>query len=259
MNAWQNIIVAPDDPEIKKIDDLEKTLGPLSADIQQIRNLITRFEVCHFKYQQHLSHIKEAIKNLKTEIDPEKIGSNHLKNGPKACANDKTGRSQLGQKYVSDLKGWLEGKTDTKVAKLLGEREWEKEYLVKLLIARLLYDWKTYEELEGITSVSPDQAEKEKDLKLQVCGMDICHYSFPKNLDQLLQGIGQLKLKKGIEGCGSYKSEIKSILEKEFLSLNQNLKSLGQDQESRIRAWLTACLAKTLKQDVGLKKPVFLT
>jgi hypothetical protein len=244
MTAWRNIEISPDDSEIIKIDKFEKTLGPMPANIQQIRELITRFEVCHFKYQQHLKHIKDSIRDLKPGIDSEKIGASHLRNGPDACKQDKTGRSLLGQKYVSDLRGWLEGKPNT----LLGQKDPAKERLVRLLITRLLYDWKAYEELH--------KGGGNEELKLQVSSMDVCHYDFPKNMELLLQGIGQMKPVKGFGFCGSFNSGIKKYVEKEFSILNDSLKSVGQDNNARLRAWLTACLAKTLKTHVGLKKPL---
>jgi len=58
MKAWSNIQISPEDPEIIEINNLEKNLGKLSDKVCQIRELITRFEVCHFKYQQHLRKIK---------------------------------------------------------------------------------------------------------------------------------------------------------------------------------------------------------
>lgn len=54
MDAWSNIQISPQDPEIVKINNLERTLGELPENVKKIRGLITRFEVCHFKYQQHL-------------------------------------------------------------------------------------------------------------------------------------------------------------------------------------------------------------
>ena len=57
MNSWSNIQISPQDPEIVKINNFEKKLGKLPNKVRQIRELITRFEVCHFKYQEHLSII----------------------------------------------------------------------------------------------------------------------------------------------------------------------------------------------------------
>ena len=53
MNAWSNIEVSTDDPEIKLIDQIEKTLELIPSNVQQIRKLITGLEVCHFKIQKH--------------------------------------------------------------------------------------------------------------------------------------------------------------------------------------------------------------
>jgi hypothetical protein len=56
MKAWSNIQISPQDPEIVKINNLENNLGELPDKINKIRELITRFEVCHFKYQQHIKN-----------------------------------------------------------------------------------------------------------------------------------------------------------------------------------------------------------
>ena len=48
MNAWSNIEISPQDPEIIEIGKLEKTQGNISKNVRKIRELITRFEVCHF-------------------------------------------------------------------------------------------------------------------------------------------------------------------------------------------------------------------
>ena len=61
MNAWSNIEILPQDSEIIEINKFEKTLGDIPVHDQQIRELITRFEVCHFKYQQHFRNIKKSI------------------------------------------------------------------------------------------------------------------------------------------------------------------------------------------------------
>ena len=61
MNAWSNIQISPEDIEIDKINNIEKKLGKLPERICRIRELITRFEVCHFKYKQHLEKIKNTM------------------------------------------------------------------------------------------------------------------------------------------------------------------------------------------------------
>jgi hypothetical protein len=100
MKAWSNIQISPQDPEIIKLNNLEKKLGELPDKIYKIRELITRFEVCHFKYKQILRKIKESIINLASNINPTKIGINHVQHGESAWKNDTTGRSLIGQKYL---------------------------------------------------------------------------------------------------------------------------------------------------------------
>ena len=260
MNAWSNIQISTEDNEINKINNIEKKLGKIPDKIYQIRELITRFEVCHFKYRQHLEKIKNSIVNLEPIVDPVTIGINHIKSGKDAWENDKTGRSIIGQQYVYMIRKWLgnckgektpeyyDNKLDRKIEKWLGEKNQEKEKLVRLLLARLMWDWKLYEELQN--------KGKHKELELQVCSMDICHYVFPENLDLLLQGLGEMKPVEKFEGCGSFNTNIKNFIEKEFSILNEQLKHLLNDGKSNkntpIKVWLFASLAKTIKEQVNL-------
>jgi len=264
INAWSNIEISPTDPEIIEIDKFEKTIENIPSNVRQIRELVTRFEVCHFKYQQHLKYIKGSILNLKPKTDPKKIGANHIRSGENAWKKDKTGRSLLGQRYVGALTNWLSNnpeakdfvycdkKLDQQIRRWLGKKNPKKERLVRLLIARMIWDWKSYEELL--------KKKGNKELEFQVCRMDVCHYAFPKNLDSLLQGIGKMKSIEKFEGCGSFNSDIKKFVEKEFLDLNDLLKSMTSiiqpDKNELTKAWLLACLAKTVKEQVGLKKPI---
>ena len=264
MNVWSNIEISSNDPEIIEINKLEEKIEVIPSSVQQIRELITRFEVCHFKYQKHIRHIKDSFLNLKPRIDPKKIGVNHIRNGGNAWENDKSGRSLLGQRYVWALNKWLgykpkvkdldhyDEKLGRKITKWLGEKNPDKERLVCLLIARLIWDWKSYEELQ--------RGGENKELELQVCSIDVCHYTFPKNLNLLLQGIGQMKPVERFEGCGSCNSDIKSFVEKEFSVLNDLLKSITSinqpDKNELVKAWLIACLAKTLKEQVGLTQSI---
>ena len=78
MSAWSNIIILKDDPEIIEIDKIEKKFGELPPDVKKIRELITRFEVCHFKYKKHIEYIKSAIMNLKAGIEIDKDGCDSL-------------------------------------------------------------------------------------------------------------------------------------------------------------------------------------
>jgi len=263
MNAWSNIQTSSNDPEIIEIDKYEEKLKDIPFYAHQIRELITRFEVCHFKYQQHIEYIKKSILNLHPKINPEKIGDTHIRNGEHAWKKDKTGRSLLGQRYIYGLEKWLGDYFEVKdlendreliqqIMYWLGKKNADKERLVRLLIARLIWDWKTYDELL--------KEEANKDLELQVCSIDVCHYNFPNNINLLIQGIGKMKPVKAFEGCGSYNSDIKISVEKEFLILNDLIKSIittnHPEKNEMVKVWLIACLAKTLKEQTGLTQPV---
>lgn len=107
MKAWSNIEVSDHDSEVIRINALEKKLGKLPMHICQIRELITRFEACHFKVRQHLCHIKFAITHLQVQINPDAIGKNHIRHGADAWKNDETQRSRMGQQYIEVIKTWL--------------------------------------------------------------------------------------------------------------------------------------------------------
>ena len=259
MNIWSNIEVSLQDSEIEQINEFEESLGKLSENIKKVRELIRRFEVCHFKYKQHLNHIKDSIETLHPQIEPINIGLNHISKGEEALKNDKTGRSELAQQYVCSIMAWLEHDLqensqyfnkalDQQIKIWLGNKNLEKKSLLRLLIARLLWDWESYEKYQ--------HGGKNKELELQICRMDICHYSFPKHLDLIIQAIGRMEPLEDFEGCGSYNSEIKTYIEEQFSGICDYLKIKArnnQDRNDQIRIWLTASLAKTLKEQVRLK------
>ena len=267
MNPWSNIEVSSQDIEIAVIDKFESTLDNIPTPVHKIRELITRFEVCHFKYKQHLKHIDESITNLEPYTDPGKIGSNHIKQGRNAWENDLTGRSLIGQQYLWLLQNWLaktnqqpipdqyDNNLDLNVSKWLGIKTPDKERIVQLLIARLTYDWESYEKLQ--------LGGEFKDLEYQTCRMDICHYAFPKHLDSLLQAIGEMKPFKNMEGCGSFDTVIRASVEEKFSELCYLIQDMTKiannkirNKNDQIKVWLYACFAKTLKEQIGITKSI---
>lgn len=263
MKAWDNIEYAEGDPEIKGIDQLEESLGKLPEHVRKIRDLITGFEICHFKYERHLSYLKEAISNLQPPLNLEDVGANHIRKGMDAWKRDTTGRSKIGQEYVWMLKKWLgedpgipddmvRPDQERQVSEWLGDRNPEKERLVRLLVARLLWDWESYEKFKT--------GGANEELEYQVCRMDICHYAFPDNLFRVLKGIGKLEPVEAFEGCGSFNSRIKDTASKEFEILNDSLKSILHSEQpgknEMMKVWLTACLAKTLKEHIKLDSQI---
>jgi len=107
MTYWSNIEVSPQDPEIEEIDNLGRDIGEFSEDVKKVRELIRRFEVCHFKYKAHLHYLTDSIDNICPNIEPTTIGENHLSKGEMYVKRDTTGRSESGQQYVCALKRWL--------------------------------------------------------------------------------------------------------------------------------------------------------
>ena len=275
MSAWSNIEVSREDTEIIRINKMEDELGDYPEHIRQIRELITRFEVCHFKYQKHLLIIRKSIDDLHPGTDPGAVGQNHIQHGDQAWKKDKTGRSIMGQQYLWSLHKWLDNSASTnlpeynhqlarEVKTWLGEKSPGKERLVRLLVARLMWDWKALEDLSRKSMEAIIQEKDEGGLEFQINRMDICHYAFPVNLINVIRGIGKNRPVENFEGCGSCNPNIKKAIHKELASLNQWLisrtvsgpKDQGRDELSRI--WLFACLAKTIKEQAGLRKAIHL-
>lgn len=263
MHAWSNIEISTQDPEIIEIDQLEEKLGIIPDDVYKIRELITRYEVCHFKSRQHIEKIKDSIENLKPEVVPATIGINHIKEGENAWKNDASGKSLMGQQYIWAIKIWLgelpfqeklenhDADLEQNVQQWLGAKNEDKLRLVRLLLARLCWHWKSLEELQC--------AGEYKDLESQIIRVDICHYDFPSNLYKLLHGIGKMKPVENFNGCGSFNKNIREQVARELTELNKLLKSHnikdGSKQNDQIKAWLTACMIKTLKEQIGLSEP----
>ncbi len=266
-NDWSNIEIVAEDPELIRLERWQNYLEPLSEDVVKIRELITRFEVCHFKYLRHLDVIKASVEQLHPKVEVGLIGLRHLRFGAETLEYDRTGRSRLGQRYVEMLRAWLvkdESGADnlkdnaelsqTEIAKWLGEKDPEKERIVRLLLARMTWDWSNYEILQRGGSF--------RELELQVGRIDICHYAFPDNLERLLPAIGKLEPlpEANFEGCGSLNPAIQANLNQEFLMLNEQLKAasglIREDRNEAIRSWLRACLAKTIKENLRLTTPV---
>lgn len=260
MNYWSNIETSLKDPEIVEINKLEELLGVLSDDVWKVRELIRRVELCHFKYKEHLKHLNDAISNLRPTVQPSDIGQNHISKGGGVLHKDKTGRSVVGLQYLCSLKAWLsdrinENTIDDKkelneqINNWLNGKSQDKERLVRLLISRLTWDWASYAQYQ--------HGGKHEELEFQVCRMDICHYAFPGHLDLLIQAIGRLEPVENFHGCGSFDFEIRSYVEEQFLILCDDLKfcinKSVQGRNDQIKIWLNASLAKTLKEQSGIK------
>ncbi len=262
MDSWRNIIISKDDPEIIEINKSENELEVVSTAVGAVRQLITKFEICHFKYEIHYDYILRSIEFLSPFVDPDSIGSSHPRKGSDSWKKNKTERSRTAQIYIDAIILWLNPKSLTgfdshirviqimkaHVTKMLDERNNEKERLVELLIKRLL--WRPIE--RHSLGVQLDR------LQDQIERTDICHYTFPDNIERVLAGIGSLAPAKDFQGCGSYNNSIKWQISMRFLQLCKWINGepgyldrvLGKRNNMKI--WLAACLVKTLKEQVGL-------
>ena len=188
LKEWANINPSGTDRELHYIYYIEQKISFVSKNIKVIRNLITRFEICHFKCERHIQRIIEAIGTMNPGLNPESIGYKHPKTGNNNWFKELTGRSRLGQEYIRILRMWLYGEKYSddfaidvsqsllnRVFDNLGIRNEIKLALVEALIDRLLWNF------EKGRKKLPSEFEE---LRLQIDRTDICHYSFPVNLEK---------------------------------------------------------------------------
>jgi hypothetical protein len=67
-----------------------------------------------------------------------------------------------------------------------------------------------------------------------------------------------MKPVEGFEGCGTHNIAIRNAMHAEVIKINKRLSgihdmNLAQNEQELTRIWLLACLAKTLKAQVGLR------
>jgi hypothetical protein len=218
----------------------------LQVHSEKIRLLISQYDACHKKYQ-----IQEVTKTMKPNQ------GNH-----DVWRKDKTGRCLIGHQYFLAILHWL---TDIPMVNFsdycsnepcqlitswLGGKNPAKVKMVRLLLARIANDWKSFKKLQ--------QDTKNRKLEYQVCNMDIYHYSFPDNLNALLKEIGGLKPdQEHLENSDIYEGK-ETIIEYEFRQLCHWLKSTVQNitvkfnKNEVIRLWLIVSFSKSLKGQVSL-------
>jgi hypothetical protein len=136
-----------------------------------------------------------------------------------------------------------------RICDLLGTPNPGKEKLVRRLMDRLL--WRFEERAEGW--------EQETELEEQVDRTDICHSSFPRNLELVLSGIGKGEPERDFRGCGSVSDGTVAELDSWYGEMCAWL--AGDDgplagspmKRTPTRVWLATCLAKTIKEQCGLE------
>ena len=266
MDEWSNIYLTHPDEELKRIYRMERKACPIPHKAKIIRNLITRLEVCHFKLERHIMKIIESIGQMNPELDPDTIGHSHPKAGEDAWRKDSTGRSRRGQEFIRILQMWFEGAHYPeensrgiprsllwKVYDDLGAQNDTKSTLISALLDRLL--WKFEEDRRQIP-------EEFAELREQIDRTDICHYSFPANVERMICAIGRLEPVSDFEGCGSFDNERRRLAEEYFHALCTWLLAKKSSLDTQLgnrtpaKEWLAACLAKTLKDHIGLEEPM---
>ena len=264
LQPWANLGLSQVDAEIAHIRTLERRAEPLPPVATAIRELITRFEICHFKAERHIHRIIEAIGAMRLDFAPAAIGAAHPKSGEIAWRRDRTGRSRPGQEFIWALQVWLteapysdldpRGIPRRRIEQVngaLGERDDRKARLVSALVARLLLR-------ADRPPLPPDLAPFWE----QVEATDICHYTFPVNLEKMIQAIGRLEPVPDFVGCGSCNPERRDMARRHFHALCTWLRAEPASLDAQlgdrkpVKQWLAACLAKTLKELAALREPL---
>jgi hypothetical protein len=264
LQPWANLGLSQVDAEIVRIQALERRAEPLPPVATAIRELITRFEICHFKAERHIQRIIEAIGEMRLDFAPGSIGAAHPKSGETAWRKDRTGRSRPGQEFIWALQLWLAEAPYSdldprgiprelieQVNGALGQRNPGKTTLVSALLARLL--------LKADRQPLPLELAPFWE---QVEATDICHYAFPDNIAKMIQAIGRLEPVPDFVGCGSCNPERRDMARRHFHALCTWLRGEPGSLDSRlgnrspVKEWLAACLAKTLKEVAALREPL---
>jgi hypothetical protein len=127
-----------------------------------------------------------------------------------------------------------------------------------------MWDWKTLEQQSQKSMEEIGQEGGDRGLEYQIFRMDICHFAFPVHLINVIRGIGKMRPVENFEGCGICNSHIKKSIHSELRKINdwqisrKEAPITGQDREELTRIWLFACLAKTIKEQAGLKAMLYL-
>lgn len=259
---WSNLVLQPDDEEITWIHQLERQAMPIPPVAAAIRELITRFEICHFKAERHIARIVEAIGTLSLDFKPANIGQAHPKSGESAWQGEKTGRSRQGQEFIWALQMWLDDAHASdkdhrrvpsafleEVTRALGPCDARKRLLVSALLNRLLLR-------AGRQPLPPELGGFWEPVERT----DICHYAFPSNLWQMLGSVGKLEPPSDFAGCGSCDDAQRRMAQEHFRALCAWLRAEPGLLENRlgnrspVKTWLVASLAKTLKEQVCLSE-----
>lgn len=267
--VWQNVVLAENDPQVDWIRELEARARPIPEVAWAIRELITRLEVCHFKWERHVERIVAAIREMQLPLDPRTIGRAHPRCGPEAWRLDPTGRSRRAQEYIRSLEAWLAGVEkpsnprnltdrptwgDTRpwVNEALGLPNPRKIRMVEALVDRLVLR-------EGREPLPPEYGAFGE----QIERTDICLDEFPRNLERMITAIGRQQPVEDFIGCGSFDETRRAQVRGHYLTLVHWLAgretkppSLTLGTGTPVRIWLVASLAKTLKAMVSLPDPL---
>lgn len=259
---WFNINKEQPDDEMIRILRMRRRCAHLPRETKDIRGLITRLEICHFKFGRHIQKIVEAIGRTRLDFDPNSIGRFHPKPDEDAWKGDRTGRSRQGQEYIWILQMWLSGDAQlpeddsrgipqslfASVYDAFGSRDPKKEALVSALVDRLMWKADQQPPPEGFETLSA-----------QIGCTDICHYSFPKNVQRVIEAIGRLEPLPDFGGCGSSDEVQRQCAQRYFDALGAWLGGKSIEDAAPLgertppKAWLVACLAKTVKELAGLE------
>jgi hypothetical protein len=105
-------------------------------------------------------------------------------------------------------------------------------------------------------------AQEAKEIRSLITRLEICHYSFPENIERVIEAIGKLEPVSDFEDCGSFDEERLQFSQRYFSDLTAWLQGRKSETEemlgerNHLKEWLVACLAKTLKELAGLRESI---
>jgi len=253
LGPWANIGLAEPDDEVAALWEWEQRLEWPPSSAQITRELISRLQICHFKFPRHVGKIIEAIGAMRSPVDPDQIGRTHPRYGPQASQADAAGRSSEAERFIAALEIWLAGHPPrTSVGEVitaaLGDRSHLKEQLVSALSRQLRRQHRAGD-------LGPELGSWD----YQIRCTHQCHHTFPQNVHRILEAIGRGEPVEEFEGCGTFDAEHLAVACQTIQDLEAWLSHgagpLGPELGPSVPAkvWLSRCLRYTL---IGQTTPV---
>lgn len=260
-NRWENIGATTLDEEMAILGEMEAKLSPLSPNISDIRTLISKWHLCHFKSPRRLARLIYIIGAVDIEADLTDLEQEL----PFAEDTNLPQRAQLIGDQIAALKGWLDNRNlfhympevrpvAQEVYRKLGKRSPLKDAQVEWLLTVL--PWGAEEKLPP-----GDFTPETRRIYEQISETLACAYSYFQLLALVLDVIGRGIAAQNLASCATFDEELLYIAQNYYLALwcwlhphakaeplAEEFLSTGEilGERSETKLWLTASLAKTI-------------